>query len=65
VQFVIDAVYAFAYALDSLRKEVCPRWPRGRQGLCSTAAHYDGGSFYKEYLLNVDFVGKHARIWLC
>lgn len=56
VQFVIDAVYAFAYALDKLRSDVCPNF-KG-EGLCPAMAHYDGGQFYKNYLLNVDFIGE-------
>ena len=54
VQFVIDGVYAFAYALDALKKDVCPTW----QGICPAMTHYDGGEFYKNYLLKVDFTGK-------
>ena len=54
VQFVIDAVYAFAHALDALKKTVCPRW----HGVCPAMNYYDGGDFYKNYLLNVDFKGE-------
>lgn len=53
VQFVIDAVYAFAYALDALKKDVCPGW----KGICPAITYYDGGDFYKNYLLKVDFEG--------
>ena len=54
VQFVIDAVYAFAYALDALKKDVCPTY----RGVCPAMTYYDGGDFYKNYLLKVDFIGK-------
>lgn len=54
VQFVIDAVYAFAHALDALKRDVCP----GAKGVCPQMQHYDGGAFYKDYLLKVDFQGR-------
>lgn len=54
VQFVIDAVYAFAHALDALKKDICPRY----KGVCDAMTWYDGGEFYKKYLLKVDFNGK-------
>lgn len=53
MQFVIDAVYAFAHALDALKKDVCPKV----KGICDGMTYYDGGNFYKKYLLNVDFKG--------
>ena len=56
MQFVIDAVYAFAHALDALRADVCPPG-EDSQGLCHAARVYDGGQFYKDYLLKVDFQG--------
>ena len=62
VQFVIDAVYAFAIALEKLRADVC--LPSDRQqsggggGMCPQMAQYDGGQFYKNYLLKVDFTGQ-------
>ena len=54
VQFVIDGVYAFAHALDALKRDVCPQW----KGVCPAMTYYDGGDFYKNYLLKVDFIGK-------
>lgn len=54
VQFVVDAVYAFALALDNLHHDLCGRI----EGLCSSMANYDRGAFYKNYLLNVSFVGE-------
>ena len=58
IQFVIDAVYAFAYALDALKSAVCPTW----KGVCPAMSSYDGGEFYKKYLLAVDFKGKLNQI---
>ncbi|RLU21009.1 hypothetical protein DMN91_007625 [Ooceraea biroi] len=52
VQFVVDAVYAFALALNNLRRDLCGR---GSEGLCSSMANYDRGAFYRNYLLNVSF----------
>ena len=53
IQFVIDGVYAFAYALDALKADVCPTL----KGVCPAMSSYDGGDFYKRYLLAVDFTG--------
>lgn len=54
VQFVVDAVYAFALALNNLRRKLCGRG----EGLCSSMANYDRGAFYRNFLLNVSFVGE-------
>lgn len=54
VQFVVDAVYAFALALNNLRRDLCGRI----EGLCAPMANYDRGAFYRNYLLNVSFVGE-------
>lgn len=54
VQFVVDAVYAFALALSKLRHDLCGR----HEGLCLSMANYDRGAFYKNYLLNVSFTGE-------
>ncbi|CAK9828387.1 Metabotropic glutamate receptor [Anthophora retusa] len=51
VQFVVDAVYAFALALHNLHRDVCAK----NVGLCTTMANYDRGAFYRNYLLNVSF----------
>ncbi|XP_024944385.1 metabotropic glutamate receptor isoform X2 [Cephus cinctus] len=51
VQFVVDAVYAFALALDNLQRDMCGR----SEGLCSSMINYDKGAFFKNYLLNVSF----------
>lgn len=55
VQFVVDAVYAFALALNNLRADLCGR---RTEGLCPSMANYDRGAFYRNYLLNVSFVGE-------
>ncbi|XP_051164141.1 metabotropic glutamate receptor [Leptopilina boulardi] len=52
VQFVVDAVYAFALALHNLQKDICKR----SVGLCNEMITYDRGQFYKKYLLNVSFI---------
>ena len=53
VQFVIDAVYAFAYALQQLKNDVCPM----KKGMCREMKRVDGGFFYKHYLLKTSFTG--------
>ena len=55
VQFVVDAVYAFAHALDHVWRELCE--PKGG-ALCPEMKNIDGGKFYLNYLLNVSFTGK-------
>ncbi|XP_054710934.1 metabotropic glutamate receptor-like [Uloborus diversus] len=52
VQFVVDAVYAFAHALDKVWRELCK--PRG-EGYCHAMRSLDGGKLYRDYLLNVSF----------
>ena len=54
VQFVIDAVYAFAYALQKLKHDLCPN----SVGICAGMKAVDGGTFYKKYLLKTSFTGK-------
>ncbi|XP_043212008.1 metabotropic glutamate receptor-like [Amphibalanus amphitrite] len=51
VQFVIDAVYAFAHALEALQLNVCGV----NLAVCQEMRKYDGGDFYKKYILNVSF----------
>ncbi|XP_033364661.1 metabotropic glutamate receptor [Bombus vosnesenskii] len=51
VQFVVDAVYAFALALHNLQRDVCTK----TSGLCAAMANYDRALFYRNYLLNVSF----------
>ncbi|XP_044742127.1 metabotropic glutamate receptor [Chrysoperla carnea] len=52
IQFVVDAVYAFALALHNLQQDLC----QDQVGLCPEMAAYDGGDFYRNYLLNVSFI---------
>jgi hypothetical protein len=54
VQFVVDAVYAFAEALHAAWLDLC----RGKQRVCKELKEMDGGEFYKKYLLKVNFTGK-------
>lgn len=56
VQFVVDAVYAFALALDRLYKDVCSN--SNQPGVCTAMTQFDGGEFYQKYILNVNFDGK-------
>ncbi|XP_037925369.1 metabotropic glutamate receptor isoform X2 [Hermetia illucens] len=63
IQFVIDAVYAFAYALHNLHHDICFKKHLEREPaptlpypICPEMANYDGKDFYSNYLLNVSFV---------
>lgn len=74
-QFVVDAVYAFAYALHQLHDDLCvknhqkqeallsqiinSRQRQGTKGVCREMINYDGFEFYKNYLLKVSFIGKY------
>ncbi|XP_013776181.2 metabotropic glutamate receptor-like, partial [Limulus polyphemus] len=53
VQFVVDAVYAIAYALHRVWEDLCA--PYGK-GYCVEMREIDGGTFYRDYLLNVSFI---------
>ncbi|XP_022243237.1 metabotropic glutamate receptor-like isoform X2 [Limulus polyphemus] len=53
VQFVVDAVYAFAHALHGVWFELCA--PYGKD-YCAQMRNLDGGVFYRDYLLNVSFM---------
>ena len=53
VQFVIDTVYAFDYALQKLKNDLCPN----SVGICDQMKAVDGGTFYKNYLLKTSFTG--------
>ena len=66
VQFVIEAVYAIAHALQKMKMDVCPNdtietsWIARNARLpevCTAMRHIDGDIFYKKYLLNVKFEG--------
>lgn len=58
IQFVVDAVYAFAHALHQLREDVCGA--DMAVGMCQLMADYNGKEFYQNYLLNVSFVGEYT-----
>lgn len=55
VQFIYDAVYAFAHSLDKMHKELCP----GLNGICKKMEKIDGEKLLKEYLLNISFDGEY------
>ncbi|KAH6946611.1 hypothetical protein HPB50_014202 [Hyalomma asiaticum] len=61
IQFVVDAVYAFAHALDEASKQLC----RGQnESFCEAFQNLDGESLYMNYLLNTtfeDLVGRVVR----
>lgn len=61
IQFVVDAVYAFAHALDEASKQLC----RGQnESFCEAFRNLDGESLYMNYLLNTtfeDLVGSVVR----
>lgn len=61
IQFVVDAVYAFAHAMHALHQDVC----RGRPGTCPAMLAYDGGDFYVNYILNVSFIGESNCLAHC
>ncbi|VDM61729.1 unnamed protein product [Angiostrongylus costaricensis] len=67
VQFVIDAVYAIAHALQAMKTAVCPddviesswisRYSK-KPDICHAMQNIDGEEFYQKYLLKVRFQGK-------
>lgn len=61
IQFVVDAVYALAHALDEASKQLC----RGQnESYCEAFRNLDGESLYMNYLLNTtfeDLVGSVVR----
>ena len=56
VQFVVDAVYAFAFALHNAWLDKC----NGEGKICNALRDLDGGEFYNKYLLNVSFRGEYC-----
>lgn len=78
IQFVVDAVYAFAHAISALQRDVCgTRSTAGAggggnhrassvrvYGACPQLLSYDGGDFYTKYLLNVSFLGQSTNFLL-
>jgi metabotropic glutamate receptor 2/3 len=59
IQFVYDAVYALAHALDNMFMDQCGKY-RGRRNRkrCILNMRIDGESLFYNYLLNVSFNGK-------
>lgn len=57
---MVDAVYAFALALHNLYEDLCKNYKK--LGVCPAMTQYDGGEFYKKYLLNVSFAGKLVKL---
>ncbi|KAE8616446.1 hypothetical protein XENTR_v10008809 [Xenopus tropicalis] len=51
IMFVINAVYAMAYALHQMQRTVCPN----TNILCDAMKVLDGKKLYKDYLLKVNF----------
>ncbi|XP_072181620.1 metabotropic glutamate receptor 3-like [Diadema setosum] len=51
-QFVVDAVFAMAHALQSMHEDLCP----GTEKLCDEMTPVDGVSLFKNYILNTSFV---------
>ena len=60
VQFVVDAVYAFAEALHASWLDLC----RGKERVCKELKEMDGAEFYKKYLLKVNFSGKNIFLFI-
>lgn len=54
VQFVVDAVYAFAEALHASWLDLC----RNKDRVCKELKEMDGAEFYRKYLLKVNFSGE-------
>ena len=63
IQFVYDAVYALAYALDNMFMDHCGKY-KGRKNRkrCIQSMRIDGRSLFYDYLLNVSFNGKDRSI---
>ena len=55
VQFVIDAVYAVAYALHGMHQDLCP----GSSGVCGNMDPVEGRSLL-DYIRAVNFNGKNS-----
>lgn len=56
VQFVIDAVYAVAYALHSMHQDLCP----GSSGVCSNMDPVEG-RLLLHYIRTVNFNGRKTH----
>ena len=60
IQFVYDAVYAMAYALDKLVSQKCKNSRSVKD--CVRNMHIDGYRFYKDYILNLSFDGEYPSL---
>ena len=62
IQFVYDAVYALAHALEKMFADHCGKY-RGRRNRkrCILDMRIDGESLFNDYLLNVSFNGKEIE----
>lgn len=54
VQFIYDAVLAFAYALDRLQKDNCHNTTK----VCPEMERVDGAEFFRKYVLTVNVDGE-------
>ena len=59
-QFVVDAVYALAMALDQMQKHICNRTTDGK--LCDEMIPLDGEKLFNDFLLNVNFEGTYCSL---
>lgn len=53
VQFIYDAVLAFAYAVDRMQKDYCPNTTH----VCPAMERVDGADFFRNYVLTVNVEG--------
>lgn len=59
IMFVINAVYAMAYALHNMQRSLCFNTTK----LCDSMKALDGRRLYRDYILNVSFPGKRVRAY--
>lgn len=60
LQFVSDAVMAFAHAFKDMHKELC----NGKPGLCSALKPIKGTELLK-YLRKIKFTGEFSKLYFC
>lgn len=56
IMFVVNAVYAMAYALHNMQRSLC----FNTSTLCDSMKALDGRRLYRDFILNVSFTGKIA-----
>lgn len=56
IMFVVNAVYAMAYALHNMRQAVCSNTSK----VCEAMKPGNGKRFYKEFILKTKFEGKNS-----